>query len=71
MKNLTKNEKQTGWDKLIEELAAWIPADETTPEMVDMLNWDPLGKEEEIKCECGSEKVGSSFHSKWCPKDKK
>lgn len=23
-----------------------------------------------IKCECGGEAIGSSYHSYWCPKDK-
>jgi hypothetical protein len=27
-----------------------------------------LGRIEQIKCECGSEKCGSNKHSNWCPK---
>lgn len=29
---------------------------------------DWFGSNAIVKCECGSEKVGSSRHSNWCPK---
>jgi|GEM_PF-2457191 len=32
----------------------------------DGLDW--FGSTFSTKCECGSEKVGSSKHSSWCPK---
>lgn len=69
--NRDKEDQQDDWAKMMDELEAWIQADEGTPEMVDMLNWEPPGKEKETKCECGSDKVGSPFHSKWCPKHEK
>jgi len=53
---------------------SFIWPDQDLPDMDDVIEFvKELQKEREenVKCECGSEKCGSSIHSTWCPKYRK